>query len=157
MRLYTVCPQAFRQACALFDDSELTWPARGPDAMLPPLGAGVGVLEGLAAEGEGPRVTQTVGLVRPEARAQVHRVLKYARRAGLALVALRMSALTPDAAAALCGGAGASGCAGLVRRASIGLLLRREGAHERVELNRVELPLLSILSGEHRAAEGRCA
>jgi hypothetical protein len=96
--------------------------------MLPPPAAGVGVLEALAAEGEGPRATLTVAVVRPEARGQTHKVLKYARRAGLGLVGLHMAALDGDDAAALDGGAHGAGWAGLVRRGCVAALLERAGA-----------------------------
>jgi nucleoside-diphosphate kinase len=87
---------ALRLMACVFEDDELSWPARatGPGAMVPPPTC-EDVIEALKAEADGPSVLRTIAIVKPEARHNFAKILKYVRRGDFKIVGAKMLAPSP--------------------------------------------------------------
>jgi nucleoside diphosphate kinase len=84
---------ALRLMACIFEEDELSWPpsAHGAGAMVPPP-ASDDVIEALKAEADGPPVLHTVALVKPDARHNFAKILKYVRRGEFKIVGAKMLA-----------------------------------------------------------------
>lgn len=86
---------ALRLMACMFEDDELSWPptSHGPSALLPPP-TSEDVIESLKAEAEGLPALRTVALVKPEARHNFAKILKYIRRGNFKIVCAKV--VTPS-------------------------------------------------------------
>lgn len=85
---------AVRLMACIFEDDELSWPSGTNDsgALMPPPES-ENVIEALKAEADGPKPLRTVALVKPEAKHNFAKILKYVRRGGFEIVCAKM--ITP--------------------------------------------------------------
>lgn len=116
------------QIACFFEPEELSWPVSavsGASAMLP-VDVGRDVLESLRDEALAPKRIRTVAIVKTEARAQIHKILKYVRRGGLDIVGMRMLQLTTEEGEEISRASGVEWTQ--TGRVCVALLLEREDA-----------------------------